>query len=265
MANRSMLDPTSDRSLADQLADILRTAIHSGSRSQGSQLPSEREFENDYGVSRTVVRDALDALVLEGLVVKRKGFGTFVRRLPPVRRVSSRNRHDLHRTADKPVFDVEAALNGRVPSRQLLSVGREQAPADVAQWLEIEIGAIVVVRRRLQLLDDNPAVISASYYPLWLAEGTMLESSDALKRGPDAEIEALGHPPAWGTEVFRARMPNPQERRLLALDAGVPVVRMLHIDYTETNRPLQVADDLYAADQHEFAFMWTSEEGPAPA
>jgi GntR family transcriptional regulator len=203
----------------------------------------------------------LDDLVLEGLVVKRKGFGTFVREQPPVRRISSKNRHDLHRGSGKPVFDTEAAMQGRVASRRILSVGREPAAEDIADWLEVDAGTLVVVRRRLQFLDDRPAVLSTSYYPLWLAEGSLLESQDALQRGPDAEIEAIGFRATWGTEVFRARMPSPEERRLLALDAGVPVVRMLHVDYTDTNRPLQVADDLYAGDQHEFAFMWTSAEG----
>ncbi len=258
---RSVLDPSSDRSLADQLADLLRTEIRAGIRPQGSQLPSEREFEQDIGVSRTVVRDALDDLVLEGLVVKRKGYGSFVREQPPVRRISSRNRHDIHRASGKPVFDAEAAMQGRVPSRRILGVGREAAPADVADWLEVESGSPVVVRRRLQLLDDRPAVLSTSYFPLWLAQGSLLESGEALQRGPDAEIEALGYRAAWGTEVFRARMPTPQERRMLALDAGVPVVRMLHIDYADDSKPLQVADDLYAGDQHEFAFMWSSPEG----
>jgi GntR family transcriptional regulator len=249
--------------LADQLADLLRGEIKSGARAQGSQLPSEREFENDFGVSRTVVRDALDALVLEGLVVKRKGYGTFVREQPPVRRISSKSRHDIHRATGKPVFDIEATMQGRVPSRRILGVGREPVPGDIAQMLELDAGEPVVVRRRLQSLDGTPAVLSTSYYPLWLAADSILESPEALTRGPDAEIEGLGYRATWGAEIFRARMPSPTERRLLALDAGVPVVRMLHVDYADDNRPLQVADDLYAGDQHEFAFVWSDSESEA--
>jgi GntR family transcriptional regulator len=259
--SRALLDPTADRSLTDQLADLLRSEIASGARPQGSQLPSEREFEQDYGISRTVVRDALDELVLEGIVVKRKGFGSFVREQPPVRRISSDARHGMHRDTGKPAFDSEADLQGRVPSRRMLGVERGPVPADIAKWLQCEPGADVVIRRRLQLLDDQPAVISVSYYPLWLAADSPLESKDALKVGPDNTIEALGQRFSWGTEVFRARMPTPHERRLLRLDAGVPVVRMLHIDYNPENQPLQVADDLYAGDQHEFAFIWSEPEG----
>lgn len=51
------------------------------------------------------------------------------------------------------------------------------------------------------------------------------------------------------------------EVQLLELDPGVPVVQLLHIDYDPDGRTLQVADDLYAADRHEFAFEWTEPDG----
>ncbi len=114
-----------------------------------------------------------------------------------------------------------------------------------------------MIRKRLQLLDGVPAVISTSYYPLWLAEGTRLESADALPEGPDNLIEQLGHRFDRGMELLRARMPNPDELRTLEPTPGVPVVQMLHIDYDPDGRTLQVADDLYAADRHEFAFEWS--------
>jgi GntR family transcriptional regulator len=145
----------------------------------------------------------------------------------------------------------------------MLMTGRGPVPADVAGWLGCQADEEAVIRQRLQLLDDVPAVISTSYYPLWVAEGTRLESAGALPEGPDNLIEQLGHRFARGMELLRARMPTPQEVRLLELEPGVPVVRMLHIDYDPDGRALQVADDLYAADQHEFAFEW-SEDGTGP-
>jgi hypothetical protein len=39
-------------------------------------------------------------------------------------------------------------------------------------------------------------------------------------------------------------------------------VRLLHIDYGPQDRTLHVADDLYAADRHEFAFEWAEPDGP---
>jgi GntR family transcriptional regulator len=138
----------------------------------------------------------------------------------------------------------------------MLETGRGALPAEAAGWLESAPGAEVVIRKRLQLLDGAPAVISTSYYPLWLAAGTRLESPEALPEGPDELIEHLGHRFARGIEVFRARMPSPQEAQLLQLGAGIPVVQMWDVDYDETGRALQAAEDLYAADRHEFSYEW---------
>ena len=253
------LDPRSDRPLSLQLADVLRAEIQEGTRRPGSQLPTESEFQRDYGVSRTTIRAALSALAGEGLVVTRKGFGSYVRDRPPLRRVSSTSRHAAHRTSGKPIFDTEAIAQGQVPSHRILRTGRGSVPADVADWLGCPEGEEVVIRQRLHLLDDVPVVISTSYYPLWVAEGTRLESPDALPEGSDNLIEQLGYRFDRGIELMRARMPTPQEVRLLELEPGVPVVRMLHIDYDPDGRTLQVADDLYAADQHEFAFEWNED------
>ena len=258
------LDPRSDRPLALQLADVLRAEIQEGVRRPGSQLPTEAEFQLEYAVSRTTIRSALSVLAAEGLVVTRKGFGSYVRDRPPLRRISSTHRHAAHRASGKPEFDTEAIAQGQVPSRRMLMIGRGPVPADVAVWLGCAAGDQAVFRQRLQLLDDVPAVISTSYYPLWVAEGTALESPEAIQEGPDNLIEGLGHQFARGVELLRARMPTPDEVRLLELEPGVPVVRMLHIDYDPDGRTLQVADDLYAGDRHEFAFEWADPDGAGP-
>jgi GntR family transcriptional regulator len=182
---------------------------------------------------------------------------------PPLRRMSSRLRHASHRESGKPEFETEAIAQGQVPSRRLLRVGRGPAPADIAGWLGAAAGELVMIRKRLQFLNGLPTVISTSYFPLWVASGTRLESPEALPEGPGNLIERLGHEFASGIELIRARMPSPDEVRLLELSPGVPLVRLLHIDYDPQDRTLHVADDLYAADRHEFTFEWAEPDGPA--
>ena len=188
------LDPRSDRPLSLQLADVLRAEIQEGVRGPGSQLPTESEFQHEYGVSRTTIRAALSTLAAEGLVVTRKGFGSYVRDRPPLRRVSSTHRHASHRASGKPEFDTEAISQGQVPSRRMLMTGRGPVPADIAGWLGCQAGDDAVIRQRLQLLDDVPAVISTSYYPLWVAEGTRLESPGRAAGGSGQPDRAAGSP-----------------------------------------------------------------------
>src|SRR5260370_3939022 len=221
------LDPRSDRPLAVQLADLLRAEIQEGLRRQGSQLPTESEFQAEYGVSRTTIRAALALLAGEGLVLTRKGFGSYVRTGPPLRRVSSTHRHAAHRASGKPEFDTEAIAQGQEPSRRMLEIGRGRVPADIADWLQCPPGEEAVIRSRLQLLDNVPAVVSMSYYPLWLAAGTRLESPEALPEGPDNLIADLAHAFARGEQRPTPRMPSPQDAPLLCLDPRLPLGRLL--------------------------------------
>lgn len=65
--------------LSDQVAGILETRILSGTLPPGSRLPTEHVLTESFGVSRTVVRDALRVLVARGLVEVRRGTGTIVK------------------------------------------------------------------------------------------------------------------------------------------------------------------------------------------
>lgn len=64
--------------LYEQLARNIRGQIIDGDLSAGDRLPNERELAEQFGVSRTVVREALKTLKQEGLIEVRPGTGTFV-------------------------------------------------------------------------------------------------------------------------------------------------------------------------------------------
>lgn len=65
----------------EKIADDLRQAIKNGQYLPGDQLPLEKDLVEKYNVSRVTIKRALDELVFRGLVVKRRGWGTFVKNL----------------------------------------------------------------------------------------------------------------------------------------------------------------------------------------
>jgi DNA-binding FadR family transcriptional regulator len=86
-----MIDPSADRAVFRQLADLLRDQITSGELAPGEALPSELRLAQEYGISRTTVRQAIAQLRTEGLVTVDRPRGTFVRvpeqtELVPLRR-----------------------------------------------------------------------------------------------------------------------------------------------------------------------------------
>lgn len=68
------------RSLAHDLVDALTQRIRAGTYALGSRLPTEAEIIDEFGVSRTVVRDAISRLQTTGLIVTRHGIGSFVQK-----------------------------------------------------------------------------------------------------------------------------------------------------------------------------------------
>lgn len=69
-----------------QIADDIRQRILDGVYQAGDKLPTEADLMAEYGVSRIVVRNAVQALVSEGLVTTQRGKGMFVREQRPLRK-----------------------------------------------------------------------------------------------------------------------------------------------------------------------------------
>jgi DNA-binding FadR family transcriptional regulator len=65
--------------LYKQIARSIAAAIEDGRYAPGDRLPSEREFADDFGVSRPTIRDAMIALEFQGLVEARQGSGVYVK------------------------------------------------------------------------------------------------------------------------------------------------------------------------------------------
>ncbi len=71
-----------------KLRMMIEHAVASGQLKHGDALPAERDIAEAAQISRVTVRKAIDELVDEGLLVRRRGSGTFV--VKPVQRMRSR-------------------------------------------------------------------------------------------------------------------------------------------------------------------------------
>jgi DNA-binding FadR family transcriptional regulator len=123
------------RSLTATLVARLREEITSGRIGAGMQLPSENQLVRTFGVSRTVVREAVAALRAEGLVTTRRGRGAFVaeRRQAPPFTISA---HELSSLEDVlAVLELRTALE--VEAAALAAERRE--PADLAAIADAEM------------------------------------------------------------------------------------------------------------------------------
>jgi len=83
--------PPQGQTLVAQVREAIRTQISKGSYKPGDRLPSEARLTQEFGVSRTVIREAVAALQSEKLVEPRQGAGVFVLEPPSGEGLAFRN------------------------------------------------------------------------------------------------------------------------------------------------------------------------------
>jgi len=74
----NMLNSRSPIPLYRQLTDILLSKIRSGEYPQGERIPSEHELAETFGIGRPTARQATEQLVRNGILIRKRGSGTFV-------------------------------------------------------------------------------------------------------------------------------------------------------------------------------------------
>ena len=116
-------------------------------------IPSERELMHAYGVSRDTVRKAIDALVVDGVLQRAHGKGTFVSRP----RLESR----LHLAS----FSQDMRRRGRTPSTRLLDVAAAVPPEEAARFLRLGPRERAWRVDRLRLADGEPIALENGWYP----------------------------------------------------------------------------------------------------
>jgi GntR family transcriptional regulator len=241
-----------------RIAGDLREQILTGDLAPGARLPSENDLAGRYATSRPTVRRALERLQGDGLIIGEQGRGWFVRPKPHVRMLITGSNYRRHRALGLPGFNAQALEQGMSPRQDITEVARISAPPDVAQQLDLDHDSPVIVRRRVFLLDDEPAALTDSYYPASLAAGTALEQPGRIKGGAHVIIEdekgPIGRRIAGSVDDITARMPTPDEVAKLRLPQGIPVFRILRTVYDAENRPVEVQETVAAADRHGFRY-----------
>ena len=133
------------------ISNDIRDKIMTGVYAINEQLPSEKEMCVDYGVSKMTIKRALDILVAEGLVIKRRGSGTFVR--------------DLGDMANQ--FRGMSAMNqDKAISSNVLNFSVRTASPEIASQLNVTEGSFIYDVYRVRLVDGEPRVIEQTYMPI---------------------------------------------------------------------------------------------------
>ena len=215
-----------------QVREYVRNLIQGAE--PGSPAPSERELVQHFGVARMTVRQALDALVSEGLLERVPGRGTFVARakIDVQVRLSS--------------YTEEMARRGMKPASRTLLARMESAGPGVARALEINEGDKVVHWQRLRLADGSPMCIEDAY----LSDSIVPNFLDQpLPESLYADLHRRDLMPTWGEDSVDAAAARPEEAELLGIPAGAPVLRIARRAFAGSIA-IEVSRSTFRADRY---------------
>lgn len=235
------LDRHSALPLYAQLKQSLREQIVRGHWKPGDLVPPEPELCRRCGVSRTVVRQALTELALEGLIVRERGRGTFV--APPKLTESA-----VQRLSG---FYEDMQILGHPPVSQVLKQEVVPASEQVAARLGLQAGTHVIEIERLRFVDEEPLVLTTTYLPLELCPG--LASADLTLRSLYEYLESeCGLSLARGRRTIEAVAADERQARLLRVHQGAPLILLYSVSYLLDGRPIEYYLALHRADRSRF-------------
>jgi GntR family transcriptional regulator len=226
----------------EAIADEIRARIASGEYPPGAKIPGEKDIIATYAVGRETAYRALQLLRDEGLTESRQGAPTKVRIFKPVRRKANERLSSEVWGAGTSLWDVDV-LDER-PEVMDPQVDRIEASAKVAGALGIRRGDPVVRRSRRYALKGKPVLRAISYIPADLADGTPIAEVDTGPGGIYARLADVGHAPVAFREEVRTRMPSTEEKALLKLDRGTPVMVLVRTARDDEGRIVEVNEML---------------------
>ena len=223
-----VLNRNSPVPLYAQLQTSLVERVHRGEWRAGEALPSESQLCGSYGVSRTVVRQALEGLERSGLIYRVKGRGAFIAERKVVARLLQ----------DPTGFEAQMVAQGLAVRTVVLKQGVVPALGDVAQALQSEEGASVLRLERLRLVDGEPIFYGLTFVPC--SPGSALPDADFERESFNAILGRMfGLVPSGGTRVIEAVAAGQREAELLQVRVGAPLFRLFAVTCAQDERPME--------------------------
>ncbi|WP_163512200.1 GntR family transcriptional regulator [Fodinicola acaciae] len=225
-----------------RIADDLRRQIDNQQLEPGDQLPTEDALIDQYGMSRTTVRNAVAVLKREGLVESKGRLGTRVRLI----------RHFEYDASTGDTWtQIESA--GWTPSQQFQMI-IHRPDANVARLLELGTDELVCERRCHRLIDREPWFTEISYYPRDIAGRAGLETPAKIAEGAKRQMARCGLEEDGYSDTVYARNATSVEIRDFNLAAETTAV-MIHDRLARiAERPILLTRHVLPADRNRIRY-----------
>ena len=237
---RFRLDRTVPTPFYYQIEQFLLQAIQTGELAVGERLPPELELMELFGVSRITVRQAIGDLVGQGVLIRRKGLGTFVQ--PPKVQESALQVLES--------FHEEMTKKGYSPQTRVLALHRVAGDADAGPRLGLSPDEPLWFLRRTRSVGGEAVLTFDTYLPAGRFPG--LDEEDLERHSLYARLEER-----YGCRVDRverhvsAAVANREEADRLGIERGTAVFRVTFVGWAG-DLPVEYSRTTYRGDRVEF-------------
>jgi GntR family transcriptional regulator len=222
-----------------QIKSLILQALESGEWRPGQAIPSEQELALRFNVSQGTVRKAVDEMAAENLLVRKQGKGTFV--------ASHTDPRSLFRFLRLVPVDGELEH----PTSQPLECWRAKAGQEASRMLGIDLGAPIIIVRRLLKFSGKPVVIDEIYLPGEVFQGLTFEVLQGWSGSLYSLFETrFGLRMIRAQERIRAVAADRSTAEILRVAEGTPLLSVERVTYTYGDRPVEWRRGLYSTAEH---------------
>lgn len=224
-----------------QLKQFIINEIESNRWKSGQQILPEMKICEILGISRTVVRQAIQELVNEGYIIKKKAKGTFVAE-PKI------NENLVQRLMG---FYEDMTARGFKVKNDILKQEVIEAPKKIANFLNLRKNEKVTVISRLRRLNNEPVVLDTTYIPYKMCPDLLDEDMtnkslyEFLEGKHKFEIDR-------GRRFIEAVIADGREAKLLNIKKGSPLVLIESISYLKDGRAIEYYHAVHRGDRSRF-------------
>jgi GntR family transcriptional regulator len=235
------LNPDSAIPLYYQLKQIISAKIDNGYYAPGDMIPTEKELQEMYGVSRITVRNAISELAGEERLIKRQGQGTMVAKPRFVEEATRLRGFTEKSMAQGAQFEDVGT--------QVLHVERLVAQPRVCAYLGVPLESSVVYVKRLRMIHDEPIAIFENY----IRGDIGIETDEDFSRSL-YELYEKGHNLAIASaeRCIEAGAAQGESAVLLGLSEGDPVLIIKNTTFLRDSSPIEYAEGIYRGDRYKY-------------
>ncbi|GMM16890.1 GntR family transcriptional regulator [Lactobacillus amylovorus] len=223
-----------------EIEEILRQRIISGHYKIGDLIPKEMDLVKKYNVSRPTISHAVQDLVNQGYLERRKHVGTIVKQT----KISQEFTQVLQS------YNSEMTEKGLTAQTQVLFFKKVLASEEVAQALDLKEKEQVYKLTRLRSVDQNPLVVVTTY----LSADKLVDFAkiDFTKQSLYQELEQRGLPIVHVKRKLEVKSADGMTADLLNIKEKDPVFYFHTYGYSKNELPLEYSIATYRGDENYF-------------